>query len=247
MTGAQARAKTLLKRLGAGVRRALNKPAVDRERPPVSRREQGPPLDAQMRRLGEAGLPLSEGLDRDDLLEWGPESTYRADPWRLILMTYASPADHRDDRPFCPCAGMIDTECADHPRACADLVRDLARIASLQSELHDVAIDMDRGAGQFSYRLGHHHRQLVPHPDGDWLDPEILDRMVSDFDARLPSGTHLWMMENGQSLAIFRLPDTEAAGLNALRPGLLRRLASGALDSRKPFCHDPAQERPAHA
>lgn len=115
---------------------------------PEERRKAGPPLDTQIGTLAEMGLALSPGLTRDDLLAWGPEETYRADPWRLILMTYASPADHLDDRPFCPRAAMIDMEGADDPDRLARLTRDLAHVADLTpgqgGTLDEITDDLDR-------------------------------------------------------------------------------------------------------
>lgn len=163
--------------------------AASRANSPEARRKAGPSLDTQIGTLAEMGLTLSPGLTRDDLLAWGPEETYRADPWRLILMTYASPADHLDDRPFCPRAAMIDMEGADNPDRLARLTRDLARVAD-----------------------------LTPGQGG------TLDEITDDLDRRLPDGTHLWALDNGQALAIFRLTDADAETLNAEHPGLLAPL-----------------------
>lgn len=188
---------------------------------PEARRKAGPSLDTQIGTLAEMGLPLSHGLTRDDLLAWGPEKTYCADPWRLILMTYASPADHRDDRPFCPHAAMIDMEGADDQNSYATLVQTLARVAGLSDRLHDVGSD-----GQsLTYRLDETSQDMRLDKNRDWFDQDALERVTRYIETLLPEGTHLWALENGQALAVFRLSDTDAQRLNSYRPGLLNPLA----------------------
>ena len=78
-----------------------------------------PTLDDQLDTLVRAGLPLTPGVTRATLLDWGPEDRYGHEPWRLLLLTLASAGE--DGKPLSPRATMIDTS-GPVPRA------DLARI-----------------------------------------------------------------------------------------------------------------------
>lgn len=186
-----------------------NRPAAR----PAPQRE-APSLDDQLDLLAEAGLTLSPGVTRTDLTDFGPEETYRHDPWRLLLLTFAIRIDRPPHTPFCPRACLLQRDALDTPEALVDALRDLARAAGVDDRLH-VTTTTDR----LSYRLGDTARDISP----DTAPDDILHTLLDDIGAALPAGRHLAFLDHDPQVAVFCLSEPGHTLIDTAAPGLLLR------------------------
>ncbi len=186
-----------------------NRPAAR----PAPQRE-APSLDKQLDLLAEAGLTLSPGVTRADLTDFGPEETYRHDPWRLLLLTFAIRIDRPPHTPFCPRACLLQRDALDTPEALAAALRDLARATGVDDRLH-VAMTTDR----LSYRLGDTVRDISP----DTTTDHIVHTLLDDIAAALPADRHLAFLDHDQQVAVFCLSEPGHTLIDTAAPGLLLR------------------------
>ncbi|EBA08264.1 hypothetical protein [Sagittula stellata] len=177
-------------------------------------RPAAPSLGEQIGLLARAGLTLSPGVTRADLTDFGPEDTYRHDPWRLLLLTFAIRIDRPPHTPFCPAACLLRRDAFDAPQDFADALRDVARAAGTADRLGQV-----NAADRLSYNLGGQSREI----SFDAATDDILRRVLDDIAALLPAGRHLAFLDNDPQVAVFCLTDAGHAMIETAAPGLLHR------------------------
>lgn len=196
----------------AAVNRA-NRPAP---RPAPDRRP-GPSLDEQIAGLALAGLELSPGVTRQDLIDFGPENTYRGDPWRRLLMTYATRVDRPPYPPCCPRACRV---CLDGLDTLADFetaIKDLARAAGVPCDV------LRAEGGRLRLRIGAAVDDLPPVLSGGQMDLDTLQTGMDVLQRAMPEGRHLYRLEFHPQIAFYSLDD---AGYNRIAdrcPGLLTK------------------------
>lgn len=186
-----------------------NRPAAR----PAPQRE-APSLGEQLDLLAEAGLTLSPSVTRADVTDFGPEETYRHDPWRLLLLTFAIRIDRPPHTPFCPRACLLQRDALDTTEALAAALRDLARATGVDDSLH-VTTTTDR----LSYRLGDTVRDISP----DTATDDKLHTLLDDIAAALPAGRHLAFLDHDPQVAVFCLSEPGHTLIDTAAPGLLLR------------------------
>ncbi|KUF12772.1 hypothetical protein [Pseudoponticoccus marisrubri] len=189
-----------------------------------ARAPEGPSLEEQVALLARAGLPLAPGVTRADLLDFGPEESYRAEPWRLLLMTYAVRSEpEAAPRPFCDRAVLVDLSHAPGQGDHATLAAQLAGIAGLGPRLRGAVEAETPGGRVLSYRLDGVPRQHRAEGRGPWLDDALIDAIAADL-APLMVPRALHALDNDLQRMFYALTPAGAALIEAEAPGLLTPL-----------------------
>lgn len=111
-----------------------------------------------------------------------------------------------------------DAEMVEEDDAYAGWVRLWARVTGREHGLADVAshVDFDGGTSWLAYRLDGAAVRMEFVQDGDWLDPDVAERIIEDF-GDVPGRVRLYV-DNGQGGTYAWLPEESIAGFRALFP-----------------------------
>ncbi|MGP6086939.1 hypothetical protein [Antarctobacter jejuensis] len=191
--------------------------AVHRANRPAPRRVQerplGPSLDDQISGLARAELVLFPGVTRDDLIDFGPEETYRGDPWRLLLMTYAIRVDRPPHPPYCPRACRVCFDSLDSLDDFETAIKDLARVA-------EVPCEVERGDG-LRLRIGGSVRALSPVLSERKMDFDTFQVVLDMLQEAMPEGRRLYGLDFHPQIAFYNLDDAGFELIEERFPGLL--------------------------
>ena len=196
----------------AAVHRA-NRPAA--RRGPAVPPPEAPSLDDQMTELARAGLHLSPGVTRADIIDFGPEETHRGEPWRLLLLTYSIRVDRPPHPPFCARACLLQTDGFDSLQDYAQAIADLSRVAEVPCE---VAV-----SDGLRLRLGDAELDLAPRIGTGNVDRDVLRKIMQELTARMPGESGLYALDNFPQIAIFHLDRAGFDRIDAIVPELLSR------------------------
>ncbi|WP_420327964.1 hypothetical protein [Mameliella sp.] len=193
--------------------------AVQRANRPTARRlpgsapPEGPSLDEQMAVLARAGLHLSPGVTRADIIDFGPEETYRGDPWRLLLLTYTIRVDRPPHPPFCPRACLLQTDGFDSLQDYAEAISDLSRMAEVPCQ-----VTVSDG---LHLRFEDTAMTLAPSIGTGQVDRGVLTKVLHELMTRMPSDSGLYALDNFPQLALFHLDTAGFDLIDAIAPDLL--------------------------
>ena len=184
------------------------------------------PLEDQIVGLADGGLLMAPGRTIDELLLSWPREEYESDPYNLLLFMFGSEVEEAPwGRPFCERGWNFDMEClaeaGDYARAFTNIVRITGR-PGLVTGLSD-DFNPNAETATIRYMIDGSTRVLKAAVDNDWADPEAVGAFVRDIEAAVGDDRRFWAADNGQASVLFFVTDTEAAKVNALRPGVLER------------------------
>ncbi|MBY6118798.1 hypothetical protein [Mameliella alba] len=183
------------------------------QRLPAAPPPEGPSLDEQIAGLARAGLHLSPGVTRADIIDFGPEETYRGDPWRLLLLTYSIPVDRPPHPPFCPRACLLQTDGFDSLQDYAEAVAELSRVAEVPCEV-TVSDDLH-------LRFAETDLNLAPRIGTGQIDRDILRMILTALTDRMPGDSGLFALDNFPQIAVFHLEKAGFDRIDTLAPDLL--------------------------
>lgn len=191
------------------------------------RATRAPTFDDQLDTVIRAGIRLTPGVSRDDILHSFTAAQYEANPYALLLFILGQEVERAPwGRKFSPDALTVDMEGITGPGSYAALVNGLARMAGVAEGVTRVSDEIDRAAGRASlrYTVGGRAVVLTPTWQDDWIDPATLATILGDIAPLIPAGRGLWSRDNGQQRNWFCLSDAGAERINRARPGVLTRM-----------------------
>lgn len=124
-----------------------------------------------------------------------------------------------DYRPAFSHVLAYDTEMIEEDDSYTGWVHDWARATGKQDRVTDVAAHVDfddEGPSWLTYRLDGRDVRLEFTQEGDWLDPDVYDRVLKDFGT-IPGRTRLFV-DSGQSGVYIWVPDDNVAEFTELIP-----------------------------
>lgn len=183
-------------------------------RPQNAPRPATPSLDEQLALLDRAGLPLSPGVTRNDLTDFGPAETYEGDPWRLLLMTFGLSIDRPPHLPYCPRAHLIRTDDLETPEEYARQIAHLARVA-------DVPFTTDTARG-LTATLAGQGLDLPLKPKAGFADADAMEQVLEALRSALPPDEGLYFLDTHPQVIVLRLSRQGFELIDTRAPGLLR-------------------------
>lgn len=128
-------------------------------------------------------------------------------------------AEHYNGGPAFSHVLAYDTEIIEEDDSYTGWVHDWARATGKRDRVTDVAAHVDfddEGPSWLTYRLDGRDVRIEFTQEGDWLDPDVYDRVLKDFGT-IPGRTCLYI-DNGQAGAYIWVPDDNVAEFTELIP-----------------------------
>ena len=163
------------------------------------RKKQRIPLETQLEALKACGIELTEGIEREDILEANlfetPEDTLEeieSKPYDCLIWNLGYTANREPFPPISNKLWLCDHERIENPKDYVEIIESLERITKRALDLRDITDQIDFQNGQawveFTYDGERIHWDLEV--DNDWMDPKVVRQYAllltdSDSDVRL--------------------------------------------------------------
>lgn len=182
-------------------------------------------LEQQLAKLAELGLRLDEGISLDDLTCSFPREDYEERPFDLILFVLGTDVEREPwGRRVCSRVWNFDTECIYSSGDYTQIVRRLCELSGAPDGLADIgdSVDLDAGVGWLRYKANGVERNWPLEVNDDWADMLTLSYVMDDIER---GGKSFFFKDNGQAMVLFYLGQAEAAELNKISNGALKRVS----------------------
>jgi hypothetical protein len=171
-------------------------------------------LETQIDKLSEIGLKLNEGIVIDDLLNSFSREEYESKPFNEILFVYGIEVESPPwGRFFCDRVWNFDYECIYDSGAYIEVVNHFHRLSRKQKKLEHLtdSIDFDSGVAELVYTLDGVRKSYSPKIDRDWVDSDIVSKIIDDFSTHTHS---FYGIDNGQATVWCYLTKEQAHAIN---------------------------------
>lgn len=143
-----------------------------------------PTLEEQLQRLGDCGIGLAEECTVDDLLQLSSRSAIEKQPYLhllYILGNEGAPASYLSNDIW-----HFDTECIEDHGDYARIIQRMSELTKGALPVRDVRdhVDLDAGQAWVAFILGRQEYRWKAEVDDDWVDAEIITRLVALLDAQ---------------------------------------------------------------
>lgn len=186
------------------------------------------PLEKQVAEFAAAGLKLLPGRTVEELLQVWSRDEYEKDPYQCLLFTYAIEVEVEPrGRWFTGEGWNWDTECIGDPGSYVTVLRNFERLTGQEifTELSDDARYGQSGTAHITYAIkaGEIRKQSVE-INHDWADVQAVSEILHDVEQAIGDDRLYYAGDNGQAILVYFVQAETAARLNALKPGLLKRM-----------------------
>jgi hypothetical protein len=174
-------------------------------------------LEAQLAKLAELGLFLTEGVTINDLLRAFDRQAYEESPFDLVLFMLGTEVEQEPwSGPLCKQVWSFDTECIRGTGDYVNIIKKLCHLSGNSDYLINVVdlIDLETGEAWLEYQRPngtHQHWDIeIFH---DWVDMLTISYVMDHIEH---DGKKFYSKENGQSTVLFYLDTFTVQQLNEL-------------------------------